>query len=142
MEINRIKNFYFSSEKVNKIAAEVQKNSAIVHLNGTAGSSDAFIADAVSQKTKGNHLFVLSDKEEAAYFYNNLENIISNQRGTTLLFYPASFKRPYQIEQVDNANIIQRTEVLSTIKKKRKNTLIVTHPEAIVENVVTSILPD
>ena len=137
MEINRIKNFYFSSEKVNKIAAEVQKNSAVVHLKGAAGSSDAFIADAVSQKTKGNHLFVLSDKEEAAYFYNNLENIISNQRGTTLLFYPASFKRPYQIEQVDNANIIQRTEVLSTIKKKRKNTLIVTHPEAMVENVVT-----
>ena len=137
MEINSIKNYYGSAESVKKIASEVQKNVARIHVLGTAGSSDAFIADAVSQQIGGNHLFVLSDKEEAAYFYNNLENITSGKRGTTLLFYPASYRRPYQIEEIDNANIIQRTEVLSIIRKKRKNIMVVTHPEAIVENVVT-----
>ena len=63
-----------------------------VHLKGITGSSDAFITHAVTSNIGGNHLLVLSDKEEAAYFYNNLENIINNERGTTLLFYPVHLK--------------------------------------------------
>ena len=137
VKITDLKSIYFSSEGVKKVISALQKDEARVHLKGIAGSSDAFITHAVTSNIGGNHLLVLSDKEEAAYFYNNLENIINNERGTTLLFYPGSFRRPYQIEEIDNANIIQRTEVLSTIRKKRKNTIIVTYPEAILENVVT-----
>jgi transcription-repair coupling factor (superfamily II helicase) len=135
--INSLKNRYKSSEAVKQIACHLQKKQSRIHLLGTAGSSDAFIADAVADQIGGNYLFVLSDKEEAAYFYNNLENITGKKRGTTLLFYPASYRRPYQIEEIDNANIIQRTEVLSLIRKKRKNIMVVTHPEAIIENVVS-----
>ena len=137
MEINSLKNRYNSSEAVKQIAFHLQKKQSRIHLLGNAGSSDAFIADAVAHQIGGNYLFVLSDKEEAAYFYNNLENITGRKRGTTLLFYPASYRRPYQIEEIDNANIIQRTEVLSLIRKKRKNIMVVTHPEAIIENVVS-----
>ena len=135
--IEDIKNLYFSSAKVKKLASYLQQDKSRVKLSGLSGSSDAFIAHSVSKIIGGNYLFVLSDKEEAIYFYNNLENIIAKERGTTLLFYPGSYRRPYQIEEKDNSNIIQRTEVLSIIRKKRKNILIVTHPEAIVENVVT-----
>ena len=137
MEINSLKDRYLNSEVVEEIALHLQKKQARIHLLGTAGSSDAFISNAVAEKIGGNYLFVLSDKEEAAYFYNNLESINGDKRGTTLLFYPASYRRPYQIEELDNANIIQRTEVLSVIRKKRKNIMVVTHPEAIIENVVS-----
>ena len=137
MKINDLKSLYISSEGVKKVISYLQGNTKRIHLSGLSGSSDAFIAHAVSTNMGGNHLIVLSDKEESAYFYNNLENIIDNERGTTLLFYPGSYRRPYQIEEIDNANIIQRTEVLSVIRKKRKNILIVTYPEAIIENVVT-----
>ena len=137
VKINDLKSAYFSSAGVKKVISELQKDNARVHLTGLSGSSDAFITHAVSANIGGNHLIVLSDKEEAAYFYNNLENIIDAERGTTLLFYPGSYRRPYQIEEIDNANIIQRTEVLSIIRKKRKNIMIVTYPEAIIENVVT-----
>ena len=137
MKINDLKTIYFSSEGVQQINTALQQDKVRIHLKGLSGSSDAFITHAVSANVGGNHLIVLSDKEEAAYFYNNLENIITTERGTTLLFYPGSYRRPYQIEEIDNSNIIQRTEVLSIIRKKRKNMMIVTYPEAILENVVT-----
>jgi transcription-repair coupling factor (superfamily II helicase) len=66
-----------------------------------------------------------------------LESLSADEKGTTLLFYPSSYRRPYQIEEIDNANVIQRAEVLNVIRKKRKNILIVSYPEAMVENVVT-----
>jgi len=94
VEINSLKTLYKSSEAVKKLASELQKKQSRIHLLGTAGSSDAFIAEAVASQIGGNYLFVLSDKEESAYFYNNLENIIGNKRGTTLLYYPASYRRP------------------------------------------------
>jgi transcription-repair coupling factor (superfamily II helicase) len=137
VEINSLRTLYKSSEAVKELASELQNKQSRIHLLGTAGSSDAFIAEAVASQIGGNYLFVLSDKEESAYFYNNLENIIGKKRGTTLLYYPASYRRPYQIEEIDNANIIQRTEVLSLIRKKRKNIMVITHPEAIIENVVS-----
>jgi len=54
-----------------------------------------------------------------------------------VLFYPGSYRRPYQIEETDNANILLRAEVLNRINSRRKNALIVTYPDALFEKVVT-----
>ncbi len=137
MTIEELKTIYLEDSKTLAVSKGMEKEDCKVHLKNLAGSSDAMIASAVFNNTPGNYLFILSDKEEAAYFFNNLENISGKERGTTILFYPGSYRRPYQIEETDNANIIQRTEVLSIIRKRRKNTIVVTYPEAIVENVVS-----
>jgi len=54
-----------------------------------------------------------------------------------VLFYPGSYRRPYQIEETDNANVLLRAEVLNRINSRKKPSLIVTYPDALFEKVVT-----
>ena len=54
-----------------------------------------------------------------------------------MLFYPGSYRRPYQLEETDNANVLLRAEVLNRINSRKKPALIVTYPEALFEKVVT-----
>ena len=61
------------------------------------------------------------------------ENLLGDQQ---VLFYPGSYRRPYQIEETDNANVLLRSEVLNRINS-RKPALIITYPDALFEKVVT-----
>ncbi len=51
-------------------------------------------------------------------------------------FFPASYRRAYQIEETDNTNILLRTEVLNKLNQKR-NPIIVTYPESLSEKVIS-----
>src|SRR5690606_5385630 len=53
-----------------------------------------------------------------------------------ILFYPASYRVPYQFEEVDNANVVARAEVLDKVNSG-KNTWVVTYPAALFEKVPT-----
>jgi transcription-repair coupling factor (superfamily II helicase) len=136
MTLDDFKNIYKSAAHTTAICDQLNLAQSRIHLSGMAGSSASLIASSVFGNKPGNYLFILPDKEEAAYFFNNLENLHPNEKGTTIMFYPGSYRRPYQIEETDNANIMLRAEVLNVIQKRRKNTLVVTFPEAIVEKVV------
>jgi transcription-repair coupling factor (superfamily II helicase) len=48
-----------------------------------------------------------------------------------VLFYPGSYRRPYQIEDTDNANVLLRAEVLNRINSRKK--AVVSYPEALFE---------
>ncbi len=76
----------------------------------------------------------MNDKEEAAYVLNDLEQLIGE---TDVLFYPGSYRRPYQIEETDNANVLLRAEVLNRINSRKKPAVIITYPDALFEKVVT-----
>ena len=101
---------------------------------GLVGSSIAFYAVATAQVKGGKHLFVLENKEAAAYFLNDLQGICGDQ--DKALFFPASMKNPYQLEETDNANVVYRAEVLERMNSDKK-VLIVTYPEALFEKVPT-----
>lgn len=78
-------------------------------------------------------MIVLNDREEAAYFLNNLENLRDENPP---LYFPSSYKKSFQIEELDNANVLMRAEVLGRLNRG-SNTLVVTYPDAICEKVVT-----
>ena len=137
MTLAEFQQLYRESVAVKEVEKALETSPAHIHLSGFSGSGDNLLASALFSNKPGNYLFILPDKEEAAYFFNGLENLHPNERGNTLLYYPASYKRPYQIEDIDNANVMQRAETLSTIHKHRKNIVVVTYPEAILEKVVT-----
>ncbi len=105
-----------------------------MHLEGLLGSSLSFVIRSVFKKADLPFLIVLNNKEEAAYYLNDLEQMIGDQ---DVLFYPGSFRRPYQIEETDNANVLLRAEVLNRINSRKKPAVIVTYPEALFEKVVT-----
>ncbi len=109
---------------------------------GIVGSSVALaVTSLFDQKGKQQHLLILSDKEQAAYFYNDIESLLGesdcelNQK--KVLFYPTSYKRHYEPETVDRAYQLSRTEVLKRTMSGDKKTIIVTHPEALAEKVIT-----
>ena len=139
--ISSLKENYFDSPKVQELFSELKKENPTIHLKGLIGSSIGFVASAVTREEDYPQIFILHDKESAVYFYNTLENINpewSRKGGKQkIFFYPASYKRPYQIEDTDNANVLLRTEVLNAVSKNRKNTLIVSYPEALIEKVIT-----
>ncbi|MGD1843121.1 MAG: transcription-repair coupling factor [Thermonemataceae bacterium] len=109
-----------------------QKN---IQLKGLVGSLDAIFAALTIQETPDKNLvFVMHDYEEAAYFQQDLQNILED---IAVSLFPITYKRPYEYEEVENANVLMRAEVLNQIDHKAKEgTVIVTYPEALSEKVI------
>lgn len=99
-----------------------------------AGSALSFVLADTFKKQERPFLAIFNDKEEAAYYLNDLERIVGEDN---VLFYPGSYRRPYQIEETDNANVLLRAEVLNRINSRKKPALIVSYPDALYEKVVT-----
>lgn len=116
--------------KLKDAIAKTEKISA----KGLTGSSLSFIISSLFKSAELPFLVLLNDKEEAAYYLNDLEQLIGEKK---VLFYPGSYRRPYQIEETDNANVLLRAEVLNRINSRKKPAVIVTYPDALFEKVVT-----
>jgi len=115
-----------------ELKANTQQN---FYLKGLKGSSDALLSATIYSKTKTASLFILSDKEQAHYFANDLQNLVE---GKEVLFFPTSYRKPYQFEEVDNANVLMRAEVLNRLNlKEGTGELVVTYPEALTEKVIS-----
>jgi transcription-repair coupling factor (superfamily II helicase) len=125
---------YDNSPKIKQIIDTLQQVDPKIQLNGLIGSSLSFVVQSLFKKTDKPFLLILNDKEEAAYYLNDLEQMIGEE---DVLFYPGSYRRPYQIEDTDNANVLLRAEVLNRINSRKKPAIIVTYPEALFEKVVT-----
>lgn len=136
----QIKQLYQDSSNVKKLVS-ILDNEESVSCLGLNGSSKSYVVAATSEYIGGHNFVICSDKENAAYFYNDLENVFG-ERDTDyskkrVLFYPTSYKRPYEPEKSDNTYILSRTEVLQRISSGERKTIIVTYPEALSEKVIT-----
>ncbi len=125
---------YDKATKVSQIAAILQQSENKIHLKGLIGSSLSFVVNSLFHKSELPFLMIFEDKEAAAYYLNDLEQLIGDKE---VLFYPGSFRNPYQVEEVDNANVLLRAEVLNRINSRKKPAIIVTYPESLFEKVVT-----
>lgn len=124
---------YSEQPKVLQIATAISGD-AKIHIKGLSGSSLSFILEALFHKADNSFLVLCNEKEEAAYILNDLEELLGDK---DVLFYPSSYRRPYQIEETDNANVLLRSEVLNRISSRKKPAIIVSYAEAIFEKVVT-----
>ncbi|TRX58659.1 transcription-repair coupling factor [Fulvivirga sp. M361] len=135
MNTTELLKLYKSDSFIRTIAEETKTNEGkSIQVKNLSGSLDAIIIAAVYQINHQNQLIVLHDKEEAAYFHNDLQNLLSAKE---VLFFPTSYKRPYEFEETENANVLMRAEILNRINHKSSSgELIVTYPEALTEKVV------
>ncbi len=142
MELKELLGKYNQDKRVAEIKTILHsKEAEHLQLKGLIGSSLSLMAANLIQDLPDLNLFVLPDKESAAYFANDLENIFG-ERGENvvrkkILFYPTSYKRLYEIESTDSTNLQLRTEVLDRIGNTTRKTAIVTYPEALSEKVIT-----
>ncbi|WP_299249308.1 transcription-repair coupling factor [uncultured Lacinutrix sp.] len=121
-------------QKLNSAIAKTQEKTNKTHIKGLIGSALSFVINESFKTAEKPFLLIFNDKEEAAFYLNDLEQLIN---GKDVLFYPGSYRRPYQIEETDNANILLRAEVLNRINSRKKPAIIVTYPDALFEKVVT-----
>jgi len=126
-------NIYCADGLMKTVAAGIHtpKNQNI-RLKGLSGSFDAVVAASSFKLHPHDYIIVLQDKEEAAYFQNDLQSLL----GREILLFPMSYKRPYEFLEIENANILMRAEVLNRLAEKTKPEIIVTYPEALSEKVI------
>ena len=117
-----------------KLSNLVSNSKQKVHLKGALGSSLTFSVFTVFKSSNRPFLLIFNTKEEAAYYLNDFEMLLDEKQ---VLFYPGSYRRPYHVEETDNANVLLRAEVLNRINSQKKPAVIVTYPEALFEKVVS-----
>jgi transcription-repair coupling factor (superfamily II helicase) len=125
---------YLQTLQKQNLQNAVAKSENKIHLTGLVGSSLSFIISSIFKESDKPFLIVFDDKEEAAFYLNDLEQLCNDK---DVLFYPGSYRRPYEIEETDNANVLLRAEVLNRINSQKKPAIIVTYPDALFEQVVT-----
>src|SRR6476469_7558954 len=116
--------------------APTDQSSEKVFLKNLQGSSAEFIVASVfaHPNTQGlNHLVVLNDAEEAAYFQNTLENLTS---ALDLFYFPSSFKNRKNFRMLNSSHVMLRTEALTKLSAGGNKKIVVTYPEALFEKVV------
>jgi transcription-repair coupling factor (superfamily II helicase) len=134
MDIKNFLDFFRAHQPVDETAQALGNKAKCIHWKGLVGSSRSICAAATADQVPGNHVFILSDKEDAAYFLNDLQGLYPDNK--RILFYPASYKVPYQLEQTDNANVVARAEVLERITQGSNN-WVITYPNALFEKIPT-----
>ena len=130
-----IQGFYADHPKLASLTANLNDKQANPYLlNGLIGSAKSLLITELFKQTDLPFLLIMEDKEQAAYYLNDLERLVGEK---DVLFYPGSYRRPYQLEETDNANVLFRAEVLNRINSRKKPSVILTYPEALSEKVIT-----
>lgn len=134
MSLKDIVSAYEKSAKISVLAESLLPIGSKINVKGLLGSSLSFTVQSLFNKSELPFLLLFNNKEEAAYYLNDLEQLINDK---DVLFYPGSYRRPYQIEETDNASVLLRAEVLNRINSRKKPAIIVSYYEAVFEKVVT-----
>lgn len=134
MNIRDLINRYKNDDRVTQFtkALNSTKNPK-VQLKGLVGSADAIVALSSYFLLHKPLLFVLPDREDAAYFQSDLESALEKQ----VLLFPSSYRKSFDFTQVDTANVLARAEVLNELNHDSEyGKIVVSYPEAIAEKVI------
>lgn len=128
---------YAQNSRIGAIAERLAAPApARIRLTKLAGSSSQFVMGAVygHPSCAGlNHLVILDDAEEAAYFHNTLENLTG---ALDLFYFPTSFKNRKNFKLLNGSHVMLRTEALTRFSTEGNKRILVTYPEAVFEKVV------
>jgi len=135
LSLDKFLEIYTQDGFINTVANRLKSsNQSVYHFKGLAGSLDAIVAASIYRINRQTQLFIMRDKEEAAYFFNDMQNLLPNKE---ILMLPASYKKAYQFEETENANVLMRAEILNKINQRAlEGEIVVTYPEALTEKVI------
>ncbi|HLS97006.1 MAG TPA: transcription-repair coupling factor [Sphingobacterium sp.] len=133
MGIQEILEKYTKSGHVASLVKAIQPKNPKIQLKGLIGSSDAVVAAAAYKLQERPFVFILPTHEDASYFLSDLESLLDKQ----VLFFPSSFRKPFEFTQTDATHVLQRAETLSALNHASElPKMVVTYPEAIAEKVI------
>lgn len=124
---------YLSAKVIDKLTSKLTSaGDRKYKLINNAGSVTPLLIGAMRTTRPGIRVVVLNDREEAAYFYNDVITFVNEKQ---VAFLPSSYRRMVKEDEKDNDSVLVRTEVLNNISNGIVDTLI-TFPEALAERVV------
>lgn len=133
MNIQEILSYYGQTTQVSSLVKAIQGKNPKIQLKGLIGSSDALVAATSYQLQERPYLFILPTHEDAAYFQSDLESAFEKQ----VLFFPSSYRKPFDFTQLDSTHVLQRAETLSALNHTSElPKMVVTYPEAVAEKVI------
>src|SRR5687768_14752873 len=145
MSVKDLLNLFSNSPRLFQLADRLSfSQPQKIYLENLQGSSPEFFAAAVFEHpscSQFNHLIVLNDAEDAAYFHNTMENLTG---ALDLFYFPASFKQRKNFSLLNSSHVMLRTEGLTKIASQLNSAgsvykkVLVTYPEALFEKVVVS----
>ncbi len=124
---------FFKSLKVQKLRDSFAQNETKKYINGLYGSAKSFFIKELFRQNKKTIFWILNDKENAAYHFNDLENFMLPNE---CAFFSTSYKRNKEFDKTDSQNIFTRTEIIKDLSLKKTPKIIVSYPEAIFEKVL------
>lgn len=138
MEISKLQDAYGRHPLVRRLTQVLQRDAVRrICVSGLQGSAAPLLFSSLAARSPQllgvPFLFVLSDEEEAAYFYQDLMQVLGD---ANVLFFPSGFKRAVKYGQRDAASMVLRTEVLSRVSGGGLPLFVVTSPQALAELVV------
>jgi transcription-repair coupling factor (superfamily II helicase) len=140
MDRSELINLYCKDKRIVKLSDELSSGVKRLRLSGLNASAASLAVAAVFENSGCNQFVVLQDKESAAYFLNNLENLFDELDvdfyKKKVMFFPSSFRKPGDFSVTDSANVLLRTETLNRLRQEDKNVIVVSYPEALAEKVV------
>jgi transcription-repair coupling factor (superfamily II helicase) len=136
--LQRVLGLYRDSKQTQQIVEKFNQDTpARLLLKGMTGAQDSFVLVGTYLADPRTHLLIATDKEEAAYLQNNIANLFEKK---PIGFFPDSFKRPMQFEELNTSNVLQRTEMINNITtSSTTGEILVTYPEALFEKVVSPV---
>ncbi len=139
MNLDVLMNMYSNDSRIFSIADRiVLPQPQHLHLSGLAGSASQFVFSAVFNHSNAlslNHLVILRDAEEAAYFHNTVENLTG---ALDIFYFPSSFKTKKNFQQLNSSHVMLRTEALTKLSRGGNKKVLITYSEALSEKVVLS----
>ena len=145
MSVKALLNGFINSPRLFQLADRLSfSQTQKIYLENLRGSSPEFFSAAIFEHpscSQFNHLIVLNDAEDAAYFHNTLENLTG---ALDIFYFPASFKQRKNFSLLNSSHVMLRTEALTKIASQINVTgsvnkkALVTYPEALFEKVVVS----
>ncbi|MCL1849951.1 MAG: transcription-repair coupling factor [Bacteroidetes bacterium] len=124
------------------ISSSILNNfSKSIDISNLAGSSLAALAANEVKIDETTHLFVLPGKEEALFFFNDLEILLKDKEKPLnekrVYYFPASFNKVVNWHDIDTTYLKMRAEVIDKLMHNQKGMLIVTYPDALCEKIVS-----
>ncbi len=103
-------------------------------MNGLVGAQESFALSGIYLLDPHPTLYIARDKEEAAYIYHNLTNLLPKK---PIWYFPDSCKNPSEYTALNNNQILRRTETINKITSSESAAhIIIGYPEGICEKVV------
>ena len=151
---------YTQSQLVAQLNGLLAEGKSRIRVGGMTGSVSAIVSAVMAlQHPDRSQLLIAGNREEAYYLLNDIEVMLDEAEADMdqkrALLFPSSYRkarkknesspdRPPVVEDdggdlfgTDNANILQRSEVVKQLNACR-SLVVVTYPEALYEKVVSS----